>query len=168
MVRRKATIKTWREHDPHELGVPVVGHLAPLLLLLVPVGGGPGVLCLPGPGGRGRVGGGVRGPGAVTGALVTACPALALVSPDVGQAGPRAGGGLGSKQLPRLLGVALLQVVPLVGLVVLEAGRLLPLLLEEGLELQLLFLLELPAVIVLQFLQSLLLLFMDDLKVNFL
>ena len=164
MRNRNATIKTWREHDPQELGVPVV----PLLLLLVPVAGGPGVLCLPGPGGRGRVGGGVWGPGAVTRTLIAASPALALVSPDVGQAGPRAGGGLGSEQLPRLLGVPLLQVVPLVGLVVLEAGRLLPLLLEEGLELQFLFLLELPAFIVLQFLQSLLLLFMDDLKVNFL
>ena len=164
MRNRNATIKTWREHDPQELGVPVV----PLLLLLVPVAGGPGVLCLPGPGGRGRVGGGVWGPGAVTRTLITACPALALVCPDVSQAGPGAGGGLGSEQLPRLLGVPLLQVVPLVGLVVLEAGRLLPLLLEEGLELQFLFLLELPAFIVLQFLQSLLLLFMDDLKVNFL
>ena len=164
MRNRNATIKTWREHDPQELGVPVV----PLLLLLVPVAGCPGVLCLPGPGGRWRVGGGVWGPGAVTRTLIAACPALALVSPDVSQAGPRAGGRLGAEQLPRLLGVSLLQVVPLVGLVVLEAGRLLPLLLEEGLELQFLFLLELPAFIVLQFLQSLLLLFMDDLKVNFL
>ena len=145
-----------------ELGVPVVGHLAPLLLLLVPVGGGPGVLRLSRPGGGRRIGGGVRRPGTVPRALIAAVSAP-LVTPEVGHTRPRVGRGLGAEQLPRLLGVALLQVVPLVGLVVLEARRLLALLLEERLELQFLFLLELPAFIVLQFLHRLLLLFVDDL-----
>ena len=105
------------------------------------------------------------GPGTGAGALLAAGAPL---PPEVAQARPGVGRGLGSEQLPRLLGVSLLEVVPLVHLARLKHRRVLPLLLKEGLQLQLLLLLELPGVIVLQFLHCLLLLFMDDLRVYFL
>ena len=90
---------------------------------------------------------------------------MTLVTPEICHTGSGVSWSLGTKQFPSLLGVSLLQIIPLVGLIVLEACRLLSLLLEKGLKLQLLLLLELPVVVILHFLQFLLLLAMDDLKV---
>ena len=84
--------------------------------------------------------------------------------PQVGDGWPAVGGCLGSKQLPGLLSVSLLQIIPLVHVSSLEGRCLLPLLLQEGLQLQLLLLFELPALIVLQFLHSFFLFLVNNLK----
>ena len=69
------------------------------------------------------------GPGTGAGALLAAGAPL---PPEVAQARPGVCRGLGSEQLPRLLGVSLLEVVPLVHLARLKHRRVLPLLLKEG------------------------------------
>ena len=133
-----------------------------LVFLLVSVGRCPGVVLglTPRPArGRRRGGGGGR-PGRAAGPRA---PPL-LRPPQVGQRGPRVGRRLRPEQLPGLLGVALLQIVPLVHVPALQHGRVLPLLLEEGLQLQLLLLLELPRLVVLEFLESFLLFLVNDLE----
>ena len=135
-----------------------------LVFLLVSVGRCPGVVLglTPRPA-RGRRGGGGGGrPGRAAGARARAPPLLR--PPQVGQRGPRVGRRLRPEQLPGLLGVALLQIVPLVHVPALQHGRVLPLLLEEGLQLQLLLLLELPRLVVLEFLESFLLFLVNDLE----
>ena len=135
-----------------------------LVFLLVSVGRCPGVVLglTPRPArGRRRGGGGGR-PGRAAGPRARAPPLLR--PPQVGQRGPRVGRRLRPEQLPGLLGVALLQIVPLVHVPALQHGRVLPLLLEEGLQLQLLLLLELPRLVVLEFLESFLLFLVNDLE----
>ena len=135
-----------------------------LVFLLVSVGRCPGVVLglTPRPArGRRRGGGGGR-PRRAAGTRARAPPLLR--PPQVGQRGPRVGRRLRPEQLPGLLGVALLQIVPLVHVPALQHGRVLPLLLEEGLQLQLLLLLELPRLVVLEFLESFLLFLVNDLE----
>ena len=101
-------------------------------------------------------------PGTVPGGMVWRI--TASVVPDVVDGGSGVGGGLGAKQLPRLLRVPLLQIIPLVHVTCLEGRRVFSLLLEERLQLQLLLLLEVPTLVILKLLESFLLLLMDNLK----
>lgn len=86
------------------------------------------------------------------------------VVPQVGDGGPAVGGGLGSKQLPGLLSVSLLQIIPLVHVASLEGRGLFALLLQERLQLQLLLLFKLPTLIVLEFLHGFFLFLVNNLK----
>ena len=58
----------------------------------------------------------------------------------------------------------LLQIIPLVHVTCLEGRRVFSLLLEERLQLQLLLLLEVPALVILKLLESFFLLLVDNLK----
>jgi len=69
-------------------------------------------------------------------------------------------GGLSEKP-PRLLSLLLLQVVPIVNLSCLEAGRIFPLLLQERLKLKFLLLFKLPRIVLLLLLKMFFLLVMD-------
>ena len=84
-----------------------------------------------------------------------------MFSPHVVDGRSGVGGGLGSEQFPSFLGVSLLQLRPLAPVTILERDRILALSLQEGLELHLLLLFEVPGLIFLVFFKSFFLFFVD-------
>ena len=138
------------------LRVPVVELC---LVSVVPVGRCPWVLF--GPAGRRDIGGGGWWPGAVPTALLGVWVGGLLFPPHVVDGGSGVGRSLGSEEFTSFLGVSLLQVGPLAPMTVLEWYRVLTLSLQEGLQLHLLLLFEVPGLIFLVFFQSFFLFFMD-------